>query len=122
MGAPLVFAPMEGPVHKRGAMSEKGWFVGIQWPAALVKRKSDGNVLNVSRKKIHVYESAYLVPLDQRIPHDDDGPIDSSKRWKSLAFAMRAARSVQEQPRPRPPMAALAHRAPQSATGPIAVR
>ena len=82
MGAPLVFAPMEGPVHKRGAMSQEGWFVGIQWPAALVKRKSDGKVLNVSRKKIHVYESAYLAPLDQRIPHDDDGPIDFKKEME----------------------------------------
>ena len=82
MGAPLVFAPMDGPVHKRGAMSEEGWFVGIQWPAALVKRKSDGKVLNVSRKKIHVYESAYLAPLDQRIPHDDDGPIDFKKEME----------------------------------------
>ena len=79
MGAPLVYAPMDGPVHKRGAMSEEGWYVGIQWPAALVKRKSDGKVLNVSRKKIHVYEASYLAPLDQRVPHDKDGPIDFSK-------------------------------------------
>ena len=72
MGAPLVFSPMGGPIHKRAAMNEEGHFLGIQWPAALVKRKSDGKVLSVSRKKIRVYESGYLADLNQRVDVDDE--------------------------------------------------
>jgi len=71
-GAPCIYAPMDGPIHKRGEMNMEGHFVGIQWPAALIKRKCDGKVLNVSRKKIHVHESAYLSPLDQRMEHVGD--------------------------------------------------
>ena len=50
--------------------------MGIQWPAALIKRKSDDKILNVSRKTIHVYESAYLSPLDQRMEHVGDVPTE----------------------------------------------
>ena len=70
MGAPLCYAPMEGPIHKRGAINQEGHFVGIQWPAALVLRKSDKKVLSCSRKKIRVYESAYAVKLNQRVESD----------------------------------------------------
>ena len=71
MGAPLVFAPMEGPIHKRGEINQEGWFVGIQWPAALVKRKTDGKILSCARQKIRVYESAYLCELSQKVEFDD---------------------------------------------------
>ena len=66
MGAPLVYSPMEAAVHKRAAINEEGNFVGVQWPACLVRRLSDGKVLSVARQKVRVYESAYIEPLDTR--------------------------------------------------------
>ena len=72
MGAPLCYAPMEGAIHKRSAINKEGHFVGIQWPAALVQRKSDKKILNVSRQKIRVYESAYMAKLDQRVDVKDE--------------------------------------------------
>ena len=59
-GAPCNFAPIDGAVHKRAALTEEGWFVGVQWPMALVLRKSDMKVISVSRKKLAVYEGAYI--------------------------------------------------------------
>lgn len=35
----------------------------------LVRRKSDMKIMNVSRKKIRVFEKAYLCELDQRAQH-----------------------------------------------------
>jgi hypothetical protein len=67
MGAPLIYSPMSGPIHKRSAMNVEGHFMGIQWPAALVKRKSDNKILSCSRQKIRVYESGYLAELNQRV-------------------------------------------------------
>ncbi len=66
-GAPLVFAPIDGPIHKRAAINEEGYFLGYQWPAMLVLRKSDGKVISVSRQKVRVYESAYTGPLSERM-------------------------------------------------------
>ncbi len=50
-GAPLVFAPIDGPIHKRAAINEEGYFLGYQWPAMLVLRKSDEKVISLSRQK-----------------------------------------------------------------------
>jgi hypothetical protein len=47
-------------VHKRAALTEEGWFVGVQWPMALVMRKSDMKVISVSRKKLAVHEGAHV--------------------------------------------------------------
>ena len=62
-GAACQYAPMDGPEHKRGKLTKWGWFLGIQWPFVLVETKVDNyadcKVLNVSRKKVKVYESAY---------------------------------------------------------------
>jgi hypothetical protein len=44
-------------------MMEEGWFVGRQWPFMIIKKKSDGMLLNVSDKKVRVYESMYTIPL-----------------------------------------------------------
>ena len=66
-GAPLVFAPIDGPIHKRAPINEEGYFLGYQWPAMLVLRKSDGKVISASRQKVRVYESAYTGPLNQRM-------------------------------------------------------
>ncbi len=70
-GAPLVFAPIDGPIHKRAAINEEGYFLGYQWPAMLVLRKSDEKVISVSRQKVRVYESAYTGPLNKRMIADN---------------------------------------------------
>ena len=61
-GAPLQYAPMSGAEHKRGQLTEWGWFLGIQWPFVLVATKVDNwkdcKIINVSRKKVTVYELA----------------------------------------------------------------
>ena len=69
-GAPLVFAPIDGPIHKRAPIAERGYYLGYQWPAMLVLRISDGKVISVSRQKVRVYESAYTGPLDQMMISD----------------------------------------------------
>jgi hypothetical protein len=66
-GAPLVFAPIDGPIHKRAPINEEGYFLGHQWPAMLVLRKRDGKVISVSRQKVRIYESAYTGPLNERM-------------------------------------------------------
>ena len=66
-GAPCIFAPIEGAIHKRAPVAEEGFFCGIQWPAVLVRRKSDQKIISVSRKKVKVYEHDYIGPLS-------DGP------------------------------------------------
>ena len=38
MNMPCGYSRPEGPVHKRGEITGKGWFVGIQWPGVFVKR------------------------------------------------------------------------------------
>ena len=66
-GAPCIFAPIEGPIHKRAPITEEGYYLGYQWPAMLVLRRSDGKVISVSRQKVRVYESAYIGPLNARM-------------------------------------------------------
>ena len=62
-GAPCCFAPTGGPVHKRGALTEEGFFVGVQHPMVLILRKRDMKLLSVSKKKFLAYESVYISPL-----------------------------------------------------------
>jgi hypothetical protein len=62
-GAPCMYSPAEGPVHKRAAQTLEGFFVGVQHPMALVIRKSDMKLISVSKKKLVVYESMYTAPL-----------------------------------------------------------
>jgi hypothetical protein len=68
---------MGGAEHKRGQMTEWGWFLGIHWPFVLVGTKVDNwkdcKILNVSRKKIKVYESCYAFfdPLSVESPSFD---------------------------------------------------
>lgn len=62
-GAPCVYSPTEGPVHKRAAQTLEGFFVGVQHPMAIVLRKSDMKLISVSKKKVKVYESMYTAPL-----------------------------------------------------------
>ena len=65
-GVPHTYAPMDRPVHKRTALTEEGYFVGIQHPTALVIRKRDMKLISVSTKKIKVYESTYIAPLESK--------------------------------------------------------
>jgi hypothetical protein len=69
-GAPMVYALPDGPIHKRSAVTDEGWFVGIQWPGVFVQRKSDEKVLNIARQKVRVHESMYTVPLATRLEAD----------------------------------------------------
>lgn len=66
-GAPVHYAPMDGPIHKRASLMKEGWFVGMQYPSALIMRKEDNKVIICSTKKIVVYESAYTIALDQMV-------------------------------------------------------
>ncbi len=54
---------MDDPVHKRGALTEEGFFVGVQHPMVLILRKRDMKLLSVSKKKFKAYESLYTSPL-----------------------------------------------------------
>jgi hypothetical protein len=62
-GAPAIYADPKGPIHKRAPIAEKGFYVGCQWPAMLIKREKDGKVIMVSRQKVRVHESIYVLPL-----------------------------------------------------------
>jgi hypothetical protein len=62
-GAPCRFALMDGPVHKRAEMTVEGYFVGVQHPMVMIIRKSDMKLISCSKKKIVVYEEAYIKPL-----------------------------------------------------------
>jgi hypothetical protein len=80
---------MDGPVHKRGALTEKGFFVGVQHPMVLILRKRDMKLLSVSKKKFIAYESLYTSPLsysseklltclEERFEGIDQRELDSS--------------------------------------------
>ena len=58
-GCACQYAPHGGPEHKRASKTKWGWFVGIQWPMALILRSEDKKVISVSRKKIHCHELCY---------------------------------------------------------------
>ena len=57
---------MDGLVHKRASLTEEGYFAGIQHAMALVNRKRDMKLISVLTKKIKVYESAYIAPLESK--------------------------------------------------------
>ena len=58
-GAPCLYAPMGGAEHKRGQLTEEGFFVGVQWPMVLVAKAVSFDVISVSRKKVVVNEDKY---------------------------------------------------------------
>jgi hypothetical protein len=62
-GAPCLYSPMEGAVHKRAAQTLEGFYVGTQHPMVLVLRKSDMKLISVSKKKLVLHESCYVAPL-----------------------------------------------------------
>jgi hypothetical protein len=70
-GAPTLYADPNGPIHKRSPIVERGFYVGCQWPAILVKRESDGKIIMVSRQKVRVHESLYIGPLSHLTTLDE---------------------------------------------------
>ena len=50
-GAPALYSDPSGPIHKRAPITERGFYVGCQWPAVLIKREKDGKIIMASRKK-----------------------------------------------------------------------
>lgn len=107
-GAPLVFAPMLGPIHKRDAINHEGNFSGVQWPACLVRRAEDGKIMNVSKQKIRVHESAYTVSLMDRVrigeyclegpSENPDGISDSRADSEDLNQSSSAGSTTTERP------------------------
>ena len=82
-GAPCSYAPMGGAEHKRGQLTERGYFLGMQWPMCLVLNGAMDNIVNVSRKKIRVYEGSYIgkpgggdLPSVDAMHLDDFGNLD----------------------------------------------
>ena len=80
-GAPLLFSPPEGPIHKRAPITEKGYYVGMQYPAVLVIRDSDKKIINVAKQKVRVHESIYTQPLRMEPAADQvfDEPMDDDR-------------------------------------------
>ena len=58
-GCPCQYEPAYEVEHKRSPKTEWGWFVGVQWPMALILRPSDHKVLSISRRKVHCHELIY---------------------------------------------------------------
>ena len=62
-GSPCLYAPTEGPVHKRSAITLEGFYVGVQHPMVLILRKPDMKLISCSTKKFVCHESVYTLPL-----------------------------------------------------------
>ena len=75
-GAPLCYAPLDGPIHKRAPIADAGHFMGVQWPAVLVRRSSDKKIINCARQKVRVYEKAYLSNLDQHLESPEEPRLE----------------------------------------------
>ena len=118
-GAPCKYADIDGPVHKRASMTEDGFFVGVQYPMALVLRKHDMKLISVSTKKIKVFESMYTIPLDQKLPNpetyqhaeiiNDEGPSEKvlnqpepEETPQEVGGRVRSVKSVREHTIPLP--------------------
>jgi hypothetical protein len=104
-GAPCCYAAMDGPVHKRGALTEEGFFVGVQHPMVLILRKRDMKLLSVSKKKFIVYESLYTSPLsysseklktciEERFEGMDKSELDPSHAQNVLSTKSMDAHSI----------------------------
>jgi hypothetical protein len=102
VGAPLACSPPDGPItsappiHKRAPITLEGFFVGAQWPAALVRRKTDGKILSVARQKIRIDESQYTANLDVK--------IDPSSYKPATISTTENESSAVEESKMRPPV------------------
>ena len=96
---------MRGPVHKRGALTEEGFFVGVQHPIVLILRKRDMKLLSVSKKKFLAYESVYISPLsyssaklktciEERHEEIDHGEDETTKARSVLSTKSMTSHSI----------------------------
>jgi hypothetical protein len=76
--APALYSDPNGPIHKRAPITEKGFYIGCQWPAVLIKREKDGKIIMVSRQKVRVHESAYIKPLAFQTTVEEIGAVHKS--------------------------------------------
>ena len=95
-GAPCQFAPIEGPIHKRAPITLPGHFMGVQWPAVLIKRQEDGKIISCSRQKLKVYEKVYLAPLDQSAVGVGDAKAVMERKEKIAEESSRTTAEDQE--------------------------
>ena len=104
-GAPCCYAPMGGPVHKRGELTEEGFFVGVQHPMVMILRKRDMKLLSVSKKKFIAYESVYISPLsyssaklktclEERFEDLDQSEIDDDKAKHVLSIKSVSSHTI----------------------------
>ena len=90
-GCACQYAPMKGAEHKRASKTQWGWYVGIQWPMALVLRPGDNKVISVSRKKIHCHEECYAMFDPTTQPRPFIAFTDFSMREDECEAAMQEA-------------------------------
>jgi hypothetical protein len=104
-GAPVQYAPMRGPDHKRAELTHDGWFVGVQWPMVLVMRKYDRKVVSVSRKKVRAHEGLYVLPphearigIDRMASIEEEAEYDEAadEAIEELPRAVRSVKSLRE--------------------------
>ena len=79
-GAPALYSDPTGPIHKRAPITEKGLYIGCQWPAILIKREKDGKIIMVSRQKVRVHELAYIQPLSAQTTNAEIDAMLEPKR------------------------------------------
>jgi hypothetical protein len=108
-GAPCLYSPMEGPVHKRADQTLEGFYVGIQHPMALVIRKSDMKLISVSKKKLVVHESCYVAPLSftsdrlrLAIEQRDGQPAEQRDREQQKPSQVQSIKSMRSHSIPVP--------------------
>ena len=82
-GSPCAYAPIEGPIHKRAPITKQGHFMGVQWPAVLIKRTEDDKIISCAKQKMRAYEKVYTVPLDQALSRITDGEGNTSGTQRS---------------------------------------
>jgi len=75
-GSPCVYAPVEGPVHKRASRTEEGYFIGVQHPMCLVIRKSDMKLIYTAPLSLPASELGPAIlkePVNEIHEAEDDG-------------------------------------------------
>jgi hypothetical protein len=99
-GCPCQYEPAYVVEHKRSAKTEWGWFVGVQWPMALILRPADNKVLSISRKKIYCHEIMYAKfdPETQTRPLIDfkDFSLDEAQVDEAIQSAITAEKEQKQ--------------------------
>jgi hypothetical protein len=94
-GCPCQYEPAYAVEHKRSAKTEWGWFVGIQWPMALILRPADNKVLSIS--SCHELMYAMFDPEIQLRPQIDfkDFTLDEVEVDKAIKTAICAEQDME---------------------------